>query len=302
MKNIILDTDLGGDCDDASAIALVNKFYNDGKINVLGMTYSNSHLAGACLTRAINAYYGNDFRTGMLENDVLNIPYIKDFSTEALKILGVSLTKKGIENANDTIYDLLTKSKDKSVTFVCIGQLKNVGDFLNYDFNGTSGADIFNAKVETLYIMGGWFNQPGEYYMSGDEKLYGEYNLITDLGSAKTVMNKVDTEIVFCDFDAGVGVLTFGKFSSDYNPRNPVSVSYKLFENGPRHSWDPLTVLYAVVGDNEYFGSERGRVTLTDKGRTLFEKDEKANARKMYLKKSKEETAEYLESFFADEL
>ncbi len=302
MKNIILDTDLGGDCDDASAIALLNKFHNDKKVNVLGMLYSNSNLSGACLTKEINAYYGNEFRVGMLKKHVLNIPYSISFTEKALDILHKPITDEGIENANDMLYSLLTNSENKSVTVICIGQLKNIAVFLDYDFNGTSGSEIFNRKVKSLFIMGGYFNQKDEYFMAGDLKLYGEYNLITDLNSANTVIDKVKTEIVFCDYEMGLDVLTFEKFSLNYNPENPVSVSYKIFQNGARHSWDPLTVLYAVVEDNEYFGSERGYVTLTEKGRSFFKENENGNVRIAFLKKSKEETARYLESFFADEL
>ncbi len=302
MKNIILDTDLGGDCDDASAIALANKFHNENEINVLAMTYSNNNQSGALLASAINKYYGNDFPVGVLKNNRLIIEYGVDFVEKALEILNIEKDFSKLYNANDLIYDKLVKATDKSVTIICIGQLRNIATFLDDNFNGVSGTDIFNRKVKELYIMGGYFNQKSEYHSFCGYTMSGEYNIITDLNSAHTIMEKVKTEIIFCDFDVGLDVLTFEKFSTDYNEKHPVSVCYKLYQNGARHSWDPLTVLYAVKGDNEYFDSKTGNVVITDKGRTIFSADTQGKHKIVLLKKPKTEVAKYLESFFSEEL
>ena len=41
-KLLIIDTDIGGDCDDAGALALANIFKNEGLIDLLGMTLTTS--------------------------------------------------------------------------------------------------------------------------------------------------------------------------------------------------------------------------------------------------------------------
>lgn len=302
MKNIILDTDLGGDCDDASAIALANKFHNRKEANVLAMTYSNNNASGALLTDAINGYYGNNFPMGILKNNVLKIEYGNDFADKALDILKVKKDFGKLKNANDLYYEKMIDAENKSVSVICIGQLRNIATFLNSDFNGVSGSEIFNRKVKELYIMGGYFNQESENHSFCGFVMPGEYNIVTDLDSAHTVMNKVTCEITFCDFDVGVDVLTFEEFSTNYNEKYPVSVCYKLYQNGARHSWDPLTVLYAIKGDNEYFTSEKGNVTITEKGRTIFVEEPDGNHKKVQLNKPKEEVAKYLESFFDEEL
>lgn len=302
MKNIILDTDLGGDCDDASAIALLNKFHNNGEVNVLAMNYSNNNESGALLTAVINKYYGNNFPIGMLKNNELNIEYGIDFVDRTLEILKIEKDFSQIQNANDLYYDKLTNAENKSITIICIGQLRNIATFLDSDFNGVSGQDIFNRKVKELFIMGGYFNQKTERYTFGSLTLNGEYNIITDLKSARTVLDKVTSEIIFCDYEMGCDVLTFEKFSTNYNENYPVSVCYKLYQNGARPSWDPLTVLYAIKGDNEYFTSRVGNVTLTEKGRTIFTESNDGRHKKALLNKPKEAVAEYLESFFSEEL
>ena len=54
---------------------------------------------------------------------------------------------------------------------------------------------------------------------------------------------------------------------------SPVRAAYKYWTGGGmrRDSWDLATALYAVSGDSGYLkASERGRVTVTDEGQTLF--------------------------------
>ena len=40
MENLIIDTDLGFDGDDAGALAVANKLKNEGKIDILAVTHS----------------------------------------------------------------------------------------------------------------------------------------------------------------------------------------------------------------------------------------------------------------------
>jgi hypothetical protein len=46
--------------------------------------------------------------------------------------------------------------------------------------------------------------------------------------------------------------------------------------------WDPQAVIHAVEGDEFYKLSERGWVTLTPRGETLFKPDPNGNARYQY--------------------
>ena len=59
-KLLIIDTDIGGDCDDAGALALANIFKNEGLIDLLGMTFTTSTPYGPASISAINRFYGND--------------------------------------------------------------------------------------------------------------------------------------------------------------------------------------------------------------------------------------------------
>ncbi len=301
MKKIILDTDLGGDCDDAAAIALLNKFHNAGLVNVECMLYSNSFKKGARLTDAINEYYGNSFEIGILKQNELHIHYGVPFAERVLDCLGKN-DEKDYGDANDLLYEKLKNAANGSVTVICIGQLRNIANFLKCDFGEISGQVLFNEKVERLVIMGGNFSQTEKYFSFCGAKMLGEYNFITDLSSVFTVIETVKVPTYYSDFTVGLDVLTLGALSERCDPQNPVSLCYKFFQNGPRYSWDPLTTLFGVFGENDYFSTKKGRVFVDKNGKSTFEESENANSYVVALKKSNKETVDLIHSFFEEEI
>ena len=57
-EKIILDTDLGTDCDDAGAIAMLINMASEGKAEILGMTHCASEMSGVIAVKAICDWYG----------------------------------------------------------------------------------------------------------------------------------------------------------------------------------------------------------------------------------------------------
>jgi hypothetical protein len=57
-EKIILDTDMGSDCDDAGALALLNEYAREGKAEILGVIFSSGAVPyGVGVIDAINRYY-----------------------------------------------------------------------------------------------------------------------------------------------------------------------------------------------------------------------------------------------------
>lgn len=74
MENLIIDTDLGFDCDDAGALAIANKLHNEGKIKILAVTHSVDKKIGGDAIRAVNDYYGNSgIPIGVAERYALDV-------------------------------------------------------------------------------------------------------------------------------------------------------------------------------------------------------------------------------------
>ena len=57
-KNIIIDTDIGPDCDDVGALAMLNIYANQGLCRILGVSHCTSNPYGAGTIDVINRYYG----------------------------------------------------------------------------------------------------------------------------------------------------------------------------------------------------------------------------------------------------
>jgi len=55
---LILDTDIGCDCDDAGAMAVMNALADFGECEILAVTHCTSREDGAGCIDAINTYYG----------------------------------------------------------------------------------------------------------------------------------------------------------------------------------------------------------------------------------------------------
>ncbi|HVF81801.1 MAG TPA: hypothetical protein VM884_07695, partial [Flavisolibacter sp.] len=55
---IILDSDLGQDCDDASVMALMHKFADNGEVEILATMFPMRDTMGAPAMDVINTYYG----------------------------------------------------------------------------------------------------------------------------------------------------------------------------------------------------------------------------------------------------
>ena len=53
-RRIILDTDIGPDCDDCGALAILDRACADGKIDLLGVTHCTSDLLSVDVIAAIN--------------------------------------------------------------------------------------------------------------------------------------------------------------------------------------------------------------------------------------------------------
>jgi len=83
---IILDTDIGPDCDDAGAVAVLNALADRGEAKLLAMACCTSSEWGAPCVQAINTYYGRPDipvgtckREGFLTDSPYNGPVAREF-------------------------------------------------------------------------------------------------------------------------------------------------------------------------------------------------------------------------------
>lgn len=287
MEKIIIDTDLGFDCDDAGALSVANKLKNESKIDILAVTHSVNKKIGCDAIKLINDYYENPaILVGVAERYALNVDefyeefYAKFHYAESFpgwgekptfyKILNsLNLEKYKTEvyrSAKEVIVEALEKNEEKSVTVLCIGQANNVADVLSENFA------LFYQKVKRVVIMCGNFNDYEYEYRLGDMYWKGEFNVILDVKSMQRLFANKDLPVYVLDFNQGFDVLSGEGLSMQKD--NPVKTAYYIHGNGVKFnlpSWDIMALMFASGKFDDMFSlSEKGLVSVDDNGKTVF--------------------------------
>lgn len=261
---IVLDTDMGSDCDDAGAFAVLHNLANAGEAEILAVTHCGSEISGAYTTKAINKWYGReDIPIGrydkkkFLEGEIF-VRYTKPIMEEYLK----TNSEQKFENATRVLRRTL--ANNDNVTIAVVGMQNNIAELLKSegdDISPYSGAELVEKSVKNMYVMGGNF----------DDLTYAEYNIECDVESARYVADNFPKPIVYCGFEIGCNIET-GAQLTEAEETNPVKVAYylhgKVANKMTRFSWDPITVYCAVRQNNAFYKeSEKQKITFDKKGR-----------------------------------
>ena len=277
LKNVILDTDMGPDCDDAGAVAVLNKFSDFGEAKLLAMGNCTVWPEGAYCIDAINWYYGRyTIPVGTLkstegpgkddENYLKYNKYIAENFEHAFK-------HTLIPDVSSVYREALEKADDNSVILITIGMLTNIKNLMQTNPDGYSsltGAELMEKKVKKLVCMAGNFR-------SGHDDFFAEFNVQTDIEAARYVVANFKGEIVFCPYEMGYPIVTGTRLITTGDmKKNPVAKAYQLYcgEAGGRNSWDLVTVYYAVRGTHGMFKeSRKGNLTIDENGYTYFKEN-----------------------------
>ena len=249
MKKIILDTDLGCDSDDIGALVILNQLYNQKKVLPLCITSINSHLEPALLIAEINKYYGNQILIGM--NKCNNYGIDNGYSVDVVNKFNIS-RDKDFPSSIDVIKKVLLAESGK-IDLITVGPLTNI-----YYFIKNYGVELLNEKVDTMYLMAGNFASNTT-----------EWNISEDIEAFLLVLKEFKGKMVFIPFEIGYDVLTARNL---LNSDTMMGYGYYVHNQGPRPSWDPITVYYAITLSDEFTLSEAGVVSCNEKGVTTFSK------------------------------
>jgi inosine-uridine nucleoside N-ribohydrolase len=282
LKNpvkIILDTDMGNDCDDAGALGLLNALADNKEAKLLCVSSCTSIKSAPGTIDAINRYYGRyNIPVGAYKGEPFFDNFdVNNYTSYICNNYDNSYKKK--DDAKDAVALLRkTLSEDQygDIKIVSIGPLRVMSMLLDSmpDENSTlCGKQLIEKKVSQLVAMGGYFS-----------KLEPEFNIASDILSSQNIMNNWPVPIVLCPYEIGSEILT-GSPMLEKIPKSPVSVSYKIYCKGDRESWDPITVLYAVRGNKDFFEiSKPGKIKIDDKGISTWNEDK--NGKHFYLSKN----------------
>jgi len=275
--NIILETDIGNDIDDALALAILNRYVDEGKANCLMIGVNKTGLMPAEYVDILNTFYGHhDIPIGVALNGVQD-----DDSTNYTRIArlrdqdGQMIFRHSIGNY-DSLPDavrlyrkVLSSQEDNSVVIASVGFSTNLIQLLDSrpdSFSSLTGMELVSRKVKLLTIMGGSCDGSGNK----------EYNIVCDIPAAKRIFSEWPSEIVVSPWELGEYVKYPSRsIENDYNwvEYHPYAEAFKLYGNYPadRSSWDPTAVIYAVEGCGPWFTqSSRIDISILDDGRMIM--------------------------------
>ena len=233
IPSVILDTDIGSDCDDAGALAVLHALADAGELEILGVVFSsgkNRYGIGTC--DAINTYYGRgDLPLGQYQGTDVGDP-------------GNSYTKQIAENTSRFGHDIITQAPglvetykailsrqpDRSVTICTIGHPHGLVHLIR----DPEGRNLVEKKVARWVAMG-----------------MGGWNFVQMGMSAYTEELLREWPVPFYISPAGRDILTGHRLLPATEEDNPVREAYRLWGPGTaltegRSSWDQVAVLFSA--------------------------------------------------------
>ena len=297
MKKILLDTDIGPDCDDAAALALVNMYAAEGMVEVLAVTHCTSNPYGVGAIRAIDAWYGHDFPVGTLKDE----GFLTGEQTERYNrplALELPPERREAEAAVPVMRRALAACGDGEAELIAIGPLRNVAALLASppdDISTLDGERLSARKCARLTLMAGCFELAAA---PGMKLPRVEWNVEMDVAAARTVLERWHTGMVWCGWELGAQVIT-GRTLPMLPAGHPVRRAYELHGSAAgRPSWDLLTVQHACCPDCELTSEgEAGPVTMDGEGATSFRAHEGGAHRVLRLKCAPERIAGELDGW-----
>lgn len=291
---IVLDTDIGNDCDDAGAIALLCNLKKEYNFDILAIGSSTPLVEGAKAVDSITTYYNCNCLIGYssLKPDYFN-PTKKIYSqvvAEEYKHLKSNKIGDYVKSFRKVFAE-----SDEKITLIIIGPFNAFVEFINSkadEISSLTGKELINNKVEHIYIMGGTFCKEPEIFAGNP--IYSEWNIKVDIKSAQYFLKNITCPMTFVPFETGL--LFTGENLKDME--NPVTRSYQYYSNGTRYSWDPITAYYAITKDNKNFVlSDLGTISIDDNGVSKITYNKLGKHRILNIKSSKEEIKKIINKY-----
>jgi inosine-uridine nucleoside N-ribohydrolase len=275
---LILDTDIGGDIDDALALALIHALESRNECELLAVTVCSNNEFNAPFVDIVDTFYGRpEIPIGFIRNRKATDPARYTKTPVEARDNGIPryphrLLKSGdAPEAVSLLRKTLATQPDGAVTMLSIGHLTNMATLLESKsdaYSPLAGKDLVAKKVR-LYVM-----MAGAYTPRSDP----EWNVLCDGASSVFVFKEWPTPIIASGFEIGLAVPFPGeRMKSDFNYviHHPVRDAYfEYFGGNPgdRPSWDPTAVLEAVRPNFGYFGlSKPGTISVGANNATHFQ-------------------------------
>ena len=302
---LIFDTDIGNDVDDAMALAVIHALADRAECQLLAVTVTKDNPYAARMVSLLNTFYGRPevpigvVRGGKTPDDGRYLRQVVTAQEEGKPRYPHPLTDaQTAPEATQLLRRILAAQPDGSVVIVQVGFSTNLARLLDSgpdEVSPLNGTALVEKKVRLLSVMAGAFSEDLQ------KRRHREYNVVTDVPSAKKVFSVWPTPIVASGFEIGRAIqYPAVSIRQDYRyvRHHPVAEAYRYYRglDHDQPTFDLTSVLYAVRPEREYFGlSPAGWIRVEDDGFTRFEPD--PNGRHRYLLVNPQQVLRVREAF-----
>ena len=246
MRHFILGTDWWDDCDDAVALRLLTRHVHDNKIKLLGVGIN------ACMAHSVASLAGFLAADGVcdvpvgIDRDATDFGGVTPYQMRLAETYCPDMKNDDGEDAVRLYRRLLAHSEGK-VEIAEIGFLQVIAAVLESaadDISPKNGVELFSEKVERVWVMAGKWDEDG-----GLENNFWR-NARSRTGAA-TFCRLCPVPVTFLGFEVGEGVISGSHLDHGDHLYRALADHGSA---GGRHSWDPMLILMALIGDEAAAG------------------------------------------------
>jgi inosine-uridine nucleoside N-ribohydrolase len=284
--SVIFDSDMGPDYDDVGAITLLHTFADEGKANILATIASTKYENVAAVFNVFNTYFKRpDVPVAVPKGEALDLHDWQHWTDSIVARYPHSInSNKDVTDAVALYRRILSIQPDNSVTIITVGFLTNLKNLLQSKpdmFSTLDGAALVKQKVIKLVSMAGRFP-------SGSE-----FNINRDFISAKYVYDNWPTPVLFSGFEIGEKIKCgLPLIHNDAIRNSPVkdvfsiSIPQAAEDSAGRKSWDETAVLVGVMGYDEWYTTQQGKIIISDKDGSNTWMDDKTSNQSHLVEKA----------------
>ena len=246
MKKFILGTDWWTDCDDAVAIRILARYIKEEKIDLLGIALNACMEDSVASLRAFTELEGIGSVPIGVDLEAGDFGGAPAYQTKVRERFNPNGTNADAENALK-LYRRLLAEADEPIEIIEIGYPQVLAALLESEadeYSELPGVELIREKVGKLWIMAGKWDADGEK----------ENNFCRNERSrvaAEKLCRLWPTPVTFLGWEIGINVLTGGNLKEG-DPLHDILVYHG--SGSGRHSWDPMLVLIALIGDEKDAG------------------------------------------------
>lgn len=245
---IIFGTDWWTDCDDVAALEILLKAHKAGLIDLKAIGVSSVMRYSAPSARAVCEEQGLGEIPIGLDTSAARKGVFCLYQKKLASFCGSGFTNAACPEAYRLYRKILASSQGNAV-IVDVGFPTIIMELLASgpdEYSDLTGVQLVESKVSEIVVMGGrWDKQSGR-----------EYNFCAyqrNREAAAYLCEHCPIPLTFLGYEVGKSVITGGK---DVPGLTGTAYAAHFSPKG-RPSWDPMTALFAVVGDAEKAGYRR---------------------------------------------